>query len=274
MRDAQAQASICSKRSVTVLVLLALTAAIDGSARAESYPNRAVKIIVPFPAGGTADAIPRLVADWLSRRWAQPVIVENRTGAAGNIGAEFAYRSAPDGYTLLASPPPPLVINQNLYPQLGYDPTRFEPIVVIAHVPNALIVNPNSVRASSVAELVEYLQENPEKVTAATQGNGTTSHLTSELFQLMAKVKLRHVPYRGSAPALQGLLAGDVDLMFDNLGVSLPLVEAGKLKLLAVASAKRLPSLPNVPTIAETLPGFEAVAWYAIVAPPKTPATS
>jgi len=271
MRDAQAQASICSHRSVTALVLLALTAAIPASAHAESYPNRAVKIIVPFPAGGTADAIPRLVADWLSRRWAQPVIVENRTGAAGNIGAEFAYRSAPDGYTLLASPPPPLVINQNLYPQLGYDPTRFEPIVVIAHVPNALIVNPNSVRASSVAELVEYLQENPEKVTAATQGNGTTSHLTSELFQLMAKVKLRHVPYRGSAPALQGLLAGDVDLMFDNLGVSLPLVEAGKLKLLAVASAKRLPSLPNVPTIAETLPGFEAVAWYAIVAPPKTP---
>ena len=271
MRDAQAQASICSKRSVTVLVLLALTAAIPGSARAESYPDRAVKIIVPFPAGGTADAIPRLVADWLSRRWAQPVIIENRTGAAGNIGAEFAYRSAPDGYTLLASPPPPLVINQNLYPQLGYDPTRFEPIVVIAHVPNALIVNPNSVRASSVAELVEYLQENPEKVTAATQGNGTTSHLTSELFQLMAKVKLRHIPYRGSAPALQGLLGGEVDLMFDNLGVSLPLVEAGKLKLLAVASAKRLPSLPNVPTIAETLPGFEAVAWYAIVAPPKTP---
>jgi len=271
MRDAQAQASICSNRSVTALVLLALTAAIPGSARAESYPDRAVKIIVPFPAGGTADAIPRLVADWLSRRWAQPVIIENRTGAAGNIGAEFAYRSAPDGYTLLASPPPPLVINQNLYPQLGYDPTRFEPIVVIAHVPNALIVNPNSVRASSVAELVEYLQENPEKVTAATQGNGTTSHLTSELFQLMAKVKLRHIPYRGSAPALQGLLTGDVDLMFDNLGVSLPLVEAGKLKLLAVASAKRLPSLPNVPTIAETLPGFEAVAWYAIVAPPKTP---
>ena len=271
MRDAQAQASICSNRSVTALVLLALTAAIPGSARAESYPNRAVKIIVPFPAGGTADAIPRLVADWLSRRWAQPVIIENRTGAAGNIGAEFAYRSAPDGYTLLASPPPPLVINQNLYPQLGYDPTRFEPIVVIAHVPNALIVNPNSVRASSVAELVEYLQENPEKVTAATQGNGTTSHLTSELFQLMAKVKLRHVPYRGSAPALQGLLTGDVDLMFDNLGVSLPLVEAGKLKLLAVASAKRLPSLPDVPTIAEILPGFEAVAWYAIVAPPKTP---
>ena len=256
---------------MTVLVLLALFAAMPASARAENYPDRAVKIIVPFPAGGTADAVPRLVADWLSRQWGQPVIIENRTGAAGNIGAEFAYRSAPDGYTLLSSPPPPLVINQNLYPQLGFDPTRFEPIVVMAHVPNGLMVNPNSVKASSVAELVEYLQKNPEKVTAATQGNGTTSHLTSEIFQLMAKVKLRHIPYRGSAPALQGLLAGDVDLMFDNLGVSLPLVEAGKLKLLAVASAQRLPSLPNVPTIAETLPGFEAVAWYAIVAPPETP---
>ena len=138
-------------------------------------------------------------------------------------------------------------------------------------VPNALIVNPNNVKSSNLAELIEYLKNNPDKVTAATQGNGTTSHLTSELFQLMAKVKLRHIPYRGSAPALQGLLAGDVDLMFDNLGVSLPLVASGKLKLLAVASAHRLPALSDVPTIAETLPGFEAVAWYAIVAPPKTP---
>ena len=141
----------------------------------------------------------------------------------------------------------------------------------MAQVPNALIVNPNNVKASNLRELVDYLQKNPDKVTAATQGNGTTSHLTSELFQLMAKVKLRHIPYRGSAPALQGLLAGDVDLMFDNLGVSLALVEAGKLKLLAVASPNRLPALPDVPTIAETLPGFEAVAWYGIVAPPGTP---
>ena len=272
MRDARIQPFARMRRSVTPLVLLsALSASIPGSAHAAEYPERAVKIVVPFPAGGTADAVPRLVADWLSRKWGQPVIVENRTGAAGNIGAEFAYRSAPDGYTLLSSPPPPLVINQSLYPKLGFDPTKFEPIAVLAHVPNALIVNPNNVKASSVAELVEYLRRNPDKVTAATQGSGTTSHLTAELFQLMAKVKLRHIPYRGSAPALQGLLAGDVDLMFDNLGVSLPLVEAGSLKLLAVASAQRLPSLPNVPTIAETLPGFEAIAWYAIMAPPQTP---
>src|SRR5258707_3169499 len=141
----------------------------------------------------------------------------------------------------------------------------------MAQVPNALIVNPKNLKASSVSELIDYLQKNPEKVTAATQGIGTTSHLAAELFQVMAKVKLRSIPYRGSAPALQGLLAGDVDLMFDNLGVSLPLVEAGNLKLLAVASSQRLSSLPEVPTIAETLPGFEAVAWFAIAAPPNTP---
>jgi tripartite-type tricarboxylate transporter receptor subunit TctC len=140
-------------------------------------------------------------------------------------------------------------------------------------VPNALIVNPGNIKAASVPELIEYLKNNPDKVTAANQGNGTTSHLTAELFQVMAQVKLRAIPYRGSAPALQDLLSGNVDLMFDNLGVSLPLVEAGNLKLLAVASAQRLPSLPDMPTIAETLPGFEAVAWYAIVAPPGTPKT-
>jgi tripartite-type tricarboxylate transporter receptor subunit TctC len=198
-------------------------------------------------------------------------VIENRTGAAGNIGSEQVYHAAPDGYTLLSSPPPPLVINQSLYPKLGFDPAKFEPVIVMAQVPNALIVNPSSVKASNVLELIEYLRTNSDKVICATQGNGTTSHLTSELFQLMAKVKLRHIPYRGSAPALQGLLAGDVDVMFDNLGVSLPLVQAGKLKLLAVASPARLPSLPDVPTIAETLPGFEAVAWYGIVAPPNTP---
>jgi tripartite-type tricarboxylate transporter receptor subunit TctC len=211
------------------------------------------------------------VADWLSRKWGQPVTIDNRTGASGNIGAELAYRSTPDGYTLFSSPPPPLVINQNLYPNLGFDPSKFEPIIVMAHVPNAVVVNPRTVMAASVSELIEYMRQNPEKLAAATQGAGTTSHLTAELFQVMANVKMRFIPYRGSAPALQGLLAGDVDLMFDNLGSSLPLVEAGNLKLLAVASAQRLPSLPDVPTIAESLPGFEAVAWYAIVAPPGTP---
>ena len=138
--------------------------------------------------------MPRLVGDWLSRKWGQPVIIENRTGAAGNIGADFVYHSAPDGYTLLSSPPPPLVINQNLYPNLGFDPAKFEPIIVMAHVPNALITNPKNLKASTVPDLIAYLRDNPEKVPAATQGNGTTSHLTAELFQAMANVKLRSIP--------------------------------------------------------------------------------
>jgi tripartite-type tricarboxylate transporter receptor subunit TctC len=272
MRNKSGRPVFFAGQCVLVLaVIFAVAYPFQGSALAQNFPDHPVKIIVPFPAGGTADAVPRIIADWLSRKWGQTVIIENRSGAAGNIGAELAYRSAPDGYTLLSAPPPPLVINQNLYPKLAFDPAKFEPIIVTAQVPNALLVNPDKVKASSVAELIEDLKKTPGAVTSATQGNGTTSHLTSELFQLMAKVTLRSIPYRGSAPALQGLLAGDVDLMFDNLGVSLPLVEAGKLKLLAVASAKRMPSLPNVPTLAETLPGFEAVAWYGIVAPPTTP---
>jgi tripartite-type tricarboxylate transporter receptor subunit TctC len=260
--------------TVGVLTLaLAIAAALSSSERSEAqtYPSRSVKIIVPFPAGGTADAIPRVIGDWLSRKWGHPVTIENRSGAGGNIGAELAYKSEPDGYTLLSAPPPPLVINQNLYPNIGFDPMQFEPVIVTAQVPNALMVNPNKVAAKTVPEFIAYLRANPGRVTSATQGNGTTSHLTSEMLQMMAQVQVQHVPYRGSAPALQGLLAGDVDFMFDNLGVSLPLIESGKLRLIAVASEKRLPSLPDVPTMAETLPGFESAAWYGVVAPPRTP---
>jgi tripartite-type tricarboxylate transporter receptor subunit TctC len=251
------------------LALAAMLAALP-QADAQDYPSRPVKIIVPFPAGGTADVMPRVIGEWLSRKWGQPVVVENRTGAAGNIGAEAVAKAEPDGYTLLSAPPPPLVINQNLYPKLGFDPSEFVPIVIMGRVPNALVVNPK-LPLNSVAEVIAYAKANPGKLTSATQGNGTTSHLTSELFQMMADLKFQHVPYRGSAPALTDLVAGSVDLMFDNLGVSLPLVKGGQLKLLGVATPKRMASLPDVPTIAETLPGFESAAWFAIVAPPKTP---
>jgi tripartite-type tricarboxylate transporter receptor subunit TctC len=253
------------------LLALALSGLFTPAARAEDYPARAVRIVVPFPAGGTADVMPRIIGDWLSRKWGQPVIVENRAGAGGNIGADVVAKSDPDGYTLLSSPPPPLVINQNLYPNLNFDPTQFVPIIVMTRVPNALVVNPDKIAANNVKEFIAYAAANAGTVTDATQGNGTTSHLTSELFQMMAHVNLQNVPYRGSAPALNDLVAGSVDCMFDNLGVSMQLIKAGKLKLIAVASAKRMASLPNVPTIAETLPGFAASAWYAIVAPPGTP---
>jgi tripartite-type tricarboxylate transporter receptor subunit TctC len=241
------------------------------AALSQDYPTRSVKIIVPFPAGGTADVMPRIVADWLSRKWNQPVVIENKPGAAGNIGAEAAFNSDPDGYTLLSAPPPPLVINQSLYPKLPYDAAQFVPISVMGIVPNALVVNPKKITASTVAGFVAYAKANPGKITAATQGNGSTSHLTSELFQLMGDVKFVNVPYRGSAPALQGLLAGDVDIMFDNLGVSLALVKGGQLKLIAVGTDKRMGALPEVPTIAETLKGFASSAWFGVVGPPKLP---
>src|SRR6516165_965620 len=241
----------------------------QSAAQAQDYPSHPVKIIVPFPAGGTADVMPRIFADWLARKWGQPIVIENRAGVGGNIGAEVVAKAEPDGYTLLAAPPSPLVINQNLYPSLPFDPTEFVPIAVMGRVPNALVVNPK-VAANSVADLIAAAKSSPGKLTAATQGNGTTSHLTSEMFQLMAHVKFQQIPYRGSAPALTDLAGGSVDLMFDNLGASLSLVKAGKLKLLAVASSKRVASLPQVPAIAESLPGFESVTWFAIVAPPMT----
>jgi tripartite-type tricarboxylate transporter receptor subunit TctC len=255
---------------LALALALAALVALSPGVQAQDYPNRPVKIIVPFPAGGTADAMPRVFADWLSRKWGQPVVIENRTGAAGNIGAEAVFKAEPDGYTLLSAPPPPLVINHNLYPKLGFDPTAFVPMVIMGRVPNALVVNPK-IKANTVAEFIAEARARPGAITVATQGNGSTSHLTSEMFQLEAKVQFQHVPYRGSAPALNDLVAGSVDIMFDNLGVSLALVKGGKLKLIAVATPRRMASLADVPTIAETLPGFDSAAWYGIVGPPRTP---
>jgi tripartite-type tricarboxylate transporter receptor subunit TctC len=262
----------CWLRSMgSALAVAALLLAFPPDLAAQDYPKRAVKIIVPFAAGGTADLMPRIVADWLSRKWGQAVVIENKPGAGGNIGAEAAFRADPDGYTLLSSPPPPLVINQNLYPRLGFDPAAFVPISVMGMVPNALVASPRNIAARTVADFIAYARANPGKITSATQGNGATSHLTSALFQMMAKVAFVHVPYRGSAPALSGLLAGDCDIMFDNLGVSLPLVRSGQLRLLAVGTARRMATLADVPAIAETLPGFASVTWMGVAAPPRTP---
>jgi tripartite-type tricarboxylate transporter receptor subunit TctC len=239
-------------------------------AQVQNYPNKPIRIVAPFPPGGSADFIPRIVGEKLSLKWGQPVIVENRAGAAGNIGAEYVFKAEPDGYTLLSSPPPPLVINQSLYPKLAFDPTQFAPVSVMAAIPNVLLVHPK-VPANSVRELIAYAKANPDKLNYASQGSGTTSHLTAEMFKSMAGVRLTHIPYKGTAPALTDLLGGQVDIMFDNLGVSLQHVKSGKLRALAVCSEKRIAALPDVPALSELLPGFVAIAWFGIVAPPKTP---
>ena len=251
--------------------IAASLAALTFSVEAQEWPQKTVRVIVPFPAGGSADLLPRIVGEKLSEKWGQPVVVENRPGAAGNIGATAVYNAEADGHTLLSAPPPPLVINRLLYPQLSFDSTRFVPITVIAAIPNVLLVHP-SVSASTVEEFISLVRKNPGKLNYASQGNGTTSHLTAELFKSMAGgLNITHVPYKGTAPALADLLAGQVEMMCDNLGVSLPHVKAGKLKALAVATPKRIATLPDVPALAETLPGFEAVAWFGIVGPPGMP---
>jgi len=260
-----------SKLVLSLLAGCVVVATLTIAAAALDYPVRSVKVIVPYPAGGTADVMPRIVFDFLSRKWGQPVVIENKAGAGGNIGAEAAFHADPDGYTLLSSPAPPFAINQNLYRRLGYDPAAFAPIAVMGIVPTGLVVNRGRIAATTVTDLIAYARANPGNISSATQGNGTTSHLTSAMFQMMAQVQFVHVPYRGTAPALQGLLAGDCDIMFDNLGVSLSLVKGGQLRLLGVATERRMSTLPDVPTIAETLPGFSSAAWFAVAAPPKTP---
>jgi len=254
--------------AATMAGALALTA----GAAAQDFPNRTVKIIVPFPAGGTADAMPRVVADWLTRKWGQAVIVENRSGAGGNVGAEAAFKSDPDGYTLFSAPPPPLVYNHILNPKLPFDPTQFIPLAVMGKVPNSLLTNsPRLKDIKTVAEFVKFAKSNPGVLNSGTQGVGTTAHLTSELFAHMAGVKFQHIHYRGSAPAVQDLVAGNVDVAFDNIGAAGGLIRSGKIRALGVASDKPVASLPGVPLIKDTVPGFVVVTWFAIVAPPKTP---
>jgi tripartite-type tricarboxylate transporter receptor subunit TctC len=253
-------------------VALVATMALLGGAAAQDYPSRTVKIIVPFPPGGTADAMPRIVADFLTRKWGQAVIIENRAGAGGNVGAEAAYKSDPDGYTLFAAPPPPLVINQNLYPKLPFDPTQFIPLAVMGKVPNAILTNsPRLKDVKTVGDFVAFAKANPGVLNSATQGIGTTSHLTSELFQQMAGVKFQHIHYRGSAPAVQDLVAGNVDVAFDNVGAAGSLIKGGTIRALGLATEKPLAAFPGVPTVKDTVPGFVVVTWFALVAPPQVP---
>ena len=235
------------------------------------YPKATIRIIVPFPAGGTADALPRIVGDRLQARWNQSVIIVNRPGAGGNIGAETVAAAEPDGYTLLASPPGPIVINEALYKELAFRPSEFEPAIVMGSVPNVMDVR-LGFPAKSAHDVLNYILANPGKVTFASQGIGTTSHLAGVLFERLSNSSMVHVPYSGSAPALQDIMGDRVDLLFDNLASSLPLYKAQRLQILAVGSLQRIAALPDVPTVAEVgVPGFESGTWFAIVAPPKTP---
>ena len=262
-----------NRRTVAWLpALAAVLVALPPFATAQDqYPSRLVRIIVPFAAGTVADHFPRIVAERLAERWRQPVIVENRVGASGNIGAEAVARAEPDGYTLLASAPPPLAINQSLFPKLAFDPAAFVPITVLCSVPNVLVANPH-VPASNVSELLAYARAHPDHLSYGSTGNGGTPHLTAERLKRMGGVRIVHVPYRSVPQATIDMLAGRVDIMFANLGGVLPNIKEGKLKALAVASAERVDSLPGVPTMQEAIPGFVSVTWFAVVAPPGTPA--
>ena len=255
----------------SALALLAAPLALGPWHFAAAQQPATLRLVVPFPAGGTADILPRILSDKLRAHYPGGVVIENLSGAGGNIGAEAVYRAKPDGATLLASPPGPIAINQSLYPKLAFDPTRWVPITVMATVPNVLAVGPK-VAAKSLRELVAWLKAHPGKASFASQGNGTTSHLSASLFMSLTGTEMLHVPYKGTAPALVDLMGGTVDVFFDNLSSSMVHHRAGKLQVLAVADGQRSAALPEVPTFAEAgLAEMTAVTWFAVMAPPGTP---
>jgi len=253
-----------------VLPLLSMPG-VQSAARAQGFPTKPVKVILPSPPGGGTDALARILADKLREKWGQPVIVENRAGAGGNIAGDVTSKAAPDGYTLMLAHPAPLVINKALYSKLSYDPDQFVPVSLVATVPNVLVVNARS-PAASVAQLIAMARAEPGKLNFASGAVGSPSSLTPELFKSMTGVSIPSIPFQGSAPALVALLGGQVDMLFVELSTALPHIRAGKLRALAVAAERRSPFLPEVPTLADTLPGFNASVWFGIVAPPKTPA--
>src|ERR1019366_5747345 len=255
-------------RATIALVCCALFAATN--AQALDYPIHPVRIIVAYPAGGSTDIVARLIGNWLSERLHQTFIVENRAGAGNNIGTEVVTKAAPDGYTLLLVNPANTV-NASLYKKLNFVFLRdIDPVAGVIQVPNVMEVNP-SVPAKTVAEFIAYVKANPDKINIASSGNGTSIHLSGELFKMMTGLKITHIPYKGSAPMLTDLLGGQVQVTFDNLPSSIAHIRAGKLRALAVTTAKRSPELPDVPTVAETIPGYEAVAFFGFGAPHGTP---
>jgi tripartite-type tricarboxylate transporter receptor subunit TctC len=259
-----------------ILAALVLTLAIGTQASAQSdpaasYPDKPIRIVVSVPAGGGVDTVTRIFADKLRQRWNQTVVVENRGGAGGNLGAEAVAPAAPDGYTLLASQPSPITTNKFLYKKLNFDPDALVPVAIMSQIPNVLLVRPDF-PAKTPQEFVAYAKANPSKLNYASQGIGTTSHLTTALFETRTGTKSTHVPYRGTAPALNDLVGGQVDFIFMELAAAHELHEGKRARILAVATKKRIPELPDIPTMEEAgVKDFVSGTWNAISAPPKTP---
>lgn len=236
------------------------------------YPNKPVKIVVTVPAGGGVDSVTRIFAEQLQQKLGQPFVIENRGGAGGNVAAETVFVSPPDGYTLMASQPAPITTNVALYKKLNFDPTKFEPVAVMTKFPNVLLVR-NDFPAKTAQEFIAYAKANSGKLNFASQGVGTTSHLTAELFMTLTGVKMTHVPYRGTGPALNDIVAGHVDMIFMELSSAYKLHDAGKARVLAVATDHRMDPFKDLPTMIEAgVPGFVSDTWNAISAPPRTPA--
>src|SRR5438477_3980033 len=241
------------------------------SALAQTYPAKPVKIVVPFPAGGIADLYGRLLGARLSEPWGQPIVIENRTGAGGHIGAEAVAKSAPDGYTLVMGSFGTHAVNVSLFATMPYDPVKdFAPVILVLEAEGLLVVHP-SVPAQSVLDLIAYGRAHPGRLTFASAGMGTASHLAGELFKTMARVDMTHVPYKGNVPAITDLLAGQTSLIFATMPTVLPHVKAGKLRAIATIGSARSAAAPDLPTVAETLPGFEVNNWIGLLAPAGTP---
>src|SRR6266508_1002291 len=242
------------------------------AAAQEPYPARTVKIVVPAAPGSTTDTLARLVADQLAQKWGKATIVENIPGGAMNIGAANVARAAPDGYTMMVAPPAPLSFSQLLYKDLGYEPAKFVPITMLAKIPNVLVVR-KVLPAATLQELIDYAKSNPGKLSYASQGVGSTAHLSAAQLEVLAGIKMVHVPYRGAQPALTDVVAGHVDMFFDTLATSVPLYRDHKVKLLGVADLQRAGAAPDVPTFSEAgLPDFRSITWFGLAAPPATPA--